>query len=187
VFDGFNYVALGHLHGPQEVPLAGSATRLAYSGSPLAYSFSERDHVKSVTLVELDGDGAVELRRIAAPVPRRLVQVSGELADLLARARGDLASLADCYVKVILTDKGRPVEPMAALRSRWPHTLVLEFAPAVVSDASVIDLRADARGADPAQIVCAFTEYVRGIPVEPELADLISELVSVTTAEQGKS
>ena len=57
VFDGVSYVALGHLHGPQEVRLAGSPTVVEYSGSPLAFSFSERDHVKSVTVVDIDGAG----------------------------------------------------------------------------------------------------------------------------------
>lgn len=183
VFEGFNYVALGHLHGPQVVKLEGSDTRLAYSGSPLAYSFSERDHVKSVTLVELSEGGTVDISRIPAPVPRRLVQVTGELAELRERARTDLAGLADCFVKVVLTDRGRPAEPMAALRALWPHTLVLEFA-TTHADPGVIDLRFDARGTDPARIVCAFTEYVRGIPAEPELAELISELVSATSLDQ---
>ena len=114
VFDGVNYVALGHLHGPQEVRLAGSPTVVEYSGSPLAFSFSERDHTKSVTVVDIDAAGVVATRRVPAPVPRPLVQVSGRLADLLDRAQGDLAGLADAWVKVVLTDPGRRGQPDGA-------------------------------------------------------------------------
>ncbi len=60
VFDGVNYVALGHLHGPQEVRIAGSSTVAEYSGSPLAFSFSERDHTKSVTVVDMDACGSCD-------------------------------------------------------------------------------------------------------------------------------
>ena len=129
VFDGVSYVALGHLHGPQEVRLAGTPTVVEYSGSPLAFSFSERDHTKSVTVVDIDAAGVVATRRVPAPVPRPLIQVHGRLADLLDRAHGDLSGLADAWVKVVLTDPGRLANPMEQLRAHWPHTLVLEFAP----------------------------------------------------------
>ncbi|HSN07099.1 MAG TPA: exonuclease SbcCD subunit D, partial [Candidatus Angelobacter sp.] len=108
VFDGVGYVALGHLHRPQEVRLGGGTTRLRYSGSPMAFSFSERHDVKSVVLLELDAEGVRELVTVPTPVPRPLRQVSGRLDDLLDRAATDLADLAGCWVKVVLTDPTRP-------------------------------------------------------------------------------
>ena len=69
VFDGVAYVALGHLHGPQEVRSGSPATRVVYSGSPLPFSFSEAAHTKSVAVVELEGSGAAQVRRVAAPHP----------------------------------------------------------------------------------------------------------------------
>src|SRR5215472_13900685 len=86
VLAGCCYLALGHLHGPQRVPVPGSATVARYSGSPLAFSFAERHQAKSVTLAELDGTGNVTTRLLPAPVPRPLTEVRGRLADLLARA-----------------------------------------------------------------------------------------------------
>ncbi len=64
VFDGIDYVALGHLHGPQRV---GTSDRIRYAGSPLAFSFGERHQRKSVTLVELAADGAVSVELVPAP------------------------------------------------------------------------------------------------------------------------
>ena len=80
VFDGVDYVALGHLHGPQRL-----AEHLRYSGSPLAYSFSEARHHKSVWLVDLDAHGLAGVERRELPVPRPLATVSGTLSEPVER------------------------------------------------------------------------------------------------------
>ncbi len=177
VFDGVSYVALGHLHGPQEVRLAGSSTVVEYSGSPLAFSFSERSHVKSVTVVELDGAGLVTTRRVPAPVPRPLVQVSGRLADLLDRAQHDLSGLADSWVKVVLTDPGRVANPMEQLRAHWPHTLVLEFAPE--RDGATLGPTRMSEASDPVEICAEFVGAVSGGPPTAMQREVLAEVVLV--------
>src|SRR5499425_886232 len=107
VLAGCSYLALGHLHGQQRVPVPASSTTARYCGSPLAFSFSEHQ-AKSVTLAEIDGAGNVTAELLPAPAPRPLRTVRGRLADLLARAGGDLADLANAWVKVVLTDPSRP-------------------------------------------------------------------------------
>jgi exonuclease SbcD len=180
VFAGFSYVALGHLHGPQEVALPG--TVVAYSGSPLAFSFSERDHVKSVAVVDLDATG-VSLRRVPTPVPRPLVQVTGRLAELLLRAEGDLAHAADAWVKVVLTDPGRVANPMERLREAWPNTLVLEFAPERAEGAGLSMARL-AEGADPVEICCDFVQAVSGdVPSPVQRTALREAVVACQRAE----
>jgi DNA repair protein SbcD/Mre11 len=182
VFDGFSYVALGHLHGPQDVPLSGSATVVAYSGSPLAFSFSERDHVKSVVVVDLDKAGVVSTRRIPTPVARPLVQVRGRLAELLVRASGDLADLSGAWVKVVLTDQGRVANPMEKLREAWPHTLVLEFEPD--REESDLPLPRLAEGADPVEICADFVRAVSGeSPSDFQRAVLLEALRDCQRAE----
>jgi DNA repair protein SbcD/Mre11 len=175
VFDGVTYVALGHLHGPQVVRLAGSSTVVEYSGSPLAFSFSERDHTKSVTVVDIDGAGGVSTRRVPAPVPRPLVQVSGRLADLLERAAGDLAGLGDAWVKVVLTDPGRVANPMEQLRAHWPHTLVLEFAPE--RDDASPGLTRLTEASDPVEICAEFVRTVSGDVPSPLQRSILAEVV----------
>jgi DNA repair protein SbcD/Mre11 len=175
VFDGVTYVALGHLHGPQVVRLAGSSTVVEYSGSPLAFSFSERDHTKSVTVVDIDGAGGVSTRRVPAPVPRPLVQVSGRLADLLERAAGDLAGLGDAWVKVVLTDPGRVANPMEQLRAHWPHTLVLEFAPE--RDDVSLGLTRLTEASDPVEICAEFVRTVSGDVPSPLQRSILAEVV----------
>jgi exonuclease SbcD len=163
VLAGCTYLALGHLHGQQRVPVPGSTTTARYCGSPLAFSFSE-NQAKSVTLAEIDGAGTVTTELLPAPVPRPLREVRGRLADLLARACGDLAGLADAWVKVVLTDRERPAAPMERLRERWPHVMALDFAPEGGLTSAEADLARLATASDPAEICGHFVEYVAGAP-----------------------
>ena len=177
VFDGISYVALGHLHRPQQVSLGGSTTVLRYSGSPIAFSFSEKGDAKSVTLVDLDGAGSVTTTAILAPVPRPLREVRGRLDDLLARASTDLTDLADAWVKVVLTDPSRPAAPMERLREHWPHTLVLDFAPEGTAVSEETDLARLRRTSDPVEVCTLFVEYVDRVPPTAEEAQLLRDAV----------
>ncbi|RYP87067.1 exonuclease SbcCD subunit D [Nocardioides guangzhouensis] len=123
VFDGVSYAALGHLHGRHTL-----TESVRYSGSPLAYSFSEADHLKGSWLVDLGSDGVGAAEFVEAPVPRRLKRLAGDLVDLLSDPR--LADHEDAWVQATLTDAERPHEPMERLRRRFPHTLRLAWEPA---------------------------------------------------------
>jgi DNA repair protein SbcD/Mre11 len=161
---GCSYLALGHLHGPQRVSVHGGGTVARYSGSPLAFSFSEAAHAKSAVLVEIDAAGRAETELLPAPVPRPLCQVRGRLSDLLARASGDLAGLSGAWVKAVLTDPVRPAAPMERLRERWPHTLVLDFDPDGGLASPDADLARLAAQSDPVEICGLFVEFVSGAP-----------------------
>lgn len=152
VFDGIHYTALGHLHGPHVL-----ADGLRYSGSPLAYSFSEAGQVKGSWLVELDAKGFASATWVDAPVPRRLSRLSGSLKDLLTDPA--LADHEDDWVQATLTDTRRPARAMEQLRRRFPHTLVLQF------PTPAADPRAPARpasGTSDHAIALDFVRHVRG-------------------------
>lgn len=122
VFADVDYVALGHLHGRQTL-----AEHVRYSGSPLAYSFSEAGHLKGSWLVELGATGLVSAEFIPAPVPRPLARIRGALETLLADRR--FAEAERAWVHATLTDATRPAQAMDRLRRRFPHALVLGFEP----------------------------------------------------------
>jgi DNA repair protein SbcD/Mre11 len=186
VFAGLRYVALGHLHGQQNVAPPPGTGAIRYSGSPLAFSFSERHHAKSVTLAEIDGAGEVTTTPLPVPVGRPLRQVCGRLGDLLAMAD---PGLADAWVKAVLTDTVRPVAPMERLRERWPHTLVIEFAPEGSLTSAEGDLGRLARAADPAEICAMFVEFTSGGPPDEEqravLADVVETVQHEDAADRG--
>lgn len=168
LFDGFDYAALGHLHGPQAL-----SPTLRYSGSPLPYSFSEAGQDKAMWLVDLDGAGRAQVERVPCPAPRPLARLRGTLDELLADP--ELARFEDCYLQVTLTDRGRPREPMERLRARFPHTLVLLFQPEGADRADAVSYRARTRGRDDVQVAAAFVEHVRGTPPTEAEAALLRE------------
>ncbi len=127
IFTGVDYAALGHLHGRHTL-----AEGVRYSGSPLAYSFSEAGHHKGSWLVELGRDGLSSAEFVDAPVPRRLATLRGDLEQLLTSATH--ASVEDHWLQVTLTDSRRPLRAMERLRERFPHTLLLAYEPTGVSE-----------------------------------------------------
>ena len=176
VFAGVSYAALGHLHGAQQV-----AERVRYSGSPLAFSFSERNHAKSVALVDIDAEGQVAVELVPTPVPRRLREVRGRLEQLLEL---EDPALAEAWVKAVITDPRRPMAPMERLRERWPHTLVLDFQPdGAVADPAV-DLVRASEAADPVEICAAFMEWVDAtVPDRDQEGELRSAVEAVRHLE----
>jgi exonuclease SbcD len=150
-FAGVDYVALGHIHQPQA---AGSNGR--YAGSPLAFSFSEVRHVKSVAVVEVGGE--VEL--LPCPVPRPLAVLRGTLEELLADARHGDAE--DAWVQVTLTDTVRPADAMERVRARFPHTVALSFEPEGGTTAAEGSYGRRLKGLDDRALTAAFVEDVRG-------------------------
>ncbi|EFL21139.1 putative nuclease SbcCD, D subunit [Streptomyces himastatinicus ATCC 53653] len=156
VFDGVDYVALGHLHGCQTL-----TERIRYSGSPLAYSFSEAAHRKSMWLVELGADGGLSAaERVDCPVPRPLARLRGPLEDLLADP--DLARHETAWVEATLTDPVRPYEPMARLAERFPHVLSLVFDPERPPDDPLASYAQRLRGRTDREIAEDFVAHVRG-------------------------
>lgn len=181
VFDGVSYVALGHLHGPQHVSLTGSATVLRYSGSPLAFSFSERNHDKSVSLVEIGSEGEISVTALPTPVRRPLRQVSGRLEAVLAGVTRDLQ---EAWVKVTLTDPDRMEEPMARLRKKMPHVLVLELAPD--RPALSNELPSLQGITDPVEIVAMFFRQVTGQGLDEAALAVVTEAVEATVTGAAK-
>jgi exonuclease SbcD len=179
VFDGVDYVALGHLHGPQTL-----APHLRYSGSPVAYSFSEARQHKSVWLVELGPDGLVDVERRPLPVPRRLATVRGELAEVLADRVNE--SLVDCYVSVVLTDPVRPVDGMRRLQERFPFAVRMEWQPAGASLAGAPRYGQRTKDRDDVELAGCFLADCRGSePAAGERRLLDEAFAAVRRAEVG--
>ncbi|MEV2246160.1 exonuclease SbcCD subunit D [Streptomyces sp. NPDC049970] len=155
VFDGVDYVALGHLHGSQTV-----TDRVRYSGSPLAYSFSEHVHRKTMWLVDLGPRGDLAAERIDCPVPRPLARLRGRLDSLLEDPV--LERHRESWVEATLTDPARPDEPMARLVERFPYTLSLVFDPERGPEDPLASYAQRLSGRDDQQIAEDFVAHVRG-------------------------
>lgn len=154
VFAGVDYTALGHLHGCQTI-----TERVRYSGSPLAYSFSEADHRKTMWLIDLDAEGGVTGERLDCPVPRRLARIRGRLDDLLHDPALDRHE--DAWVEATLTDPHRPDEPMARLAARFPHVVSLALEPDRAPEDPLASYAQRLRNRSDQQIAEDFVAHVR--------------------------
>jgi len=159
LFADFSYAALGHLHGRARL-----ADHVRYSGSPVAYSFSEVNHLKGSWLVELGPEGVERTDFVPAPVPRRMARVRGRLESVLADPA--LADREDHWLSVTLTDARRPVAAMERLRERFPHTLSLAFEPEAATRSPLS--APEITGRTDVDIAVGFVADVRGLEATTE-------------------
>ena len=171
-FDGPDYVALGHIHGRQQL-----SERVRYSGAPLHYSFGEQHKERGSWLVELDADGLASTQWLALPVPRALVTLTGALDEILSDE--NVAAHADDWVCAIYTDALPQHEPMRRLRERLPFCALVQHQPegADAADDRSYSQRLRTAVTDEERIE-AFLEHVRAGqgPSERE-AELIREVL----------
>jgi exonuclease SbcD len=181
LFDGFGYTALGHLHGRQSL-----SPTVRYSGSPLAYSFSEAKHRKGGWLVEVDATGITDVREVRWDAPRALAVLRGTLDHLLTAEEHAWAETA--YCQITLTDSQRPAQAMDKLRARFPDTLVLGFDPEGAAAAPPTSSRSRLAAADDdLPICCGFLAHVRGRSTdESEAAVLAEALEAVRLGEMSR-
>ncbi|MDW5598691.1 exonuclease SbcCD subunit D [Conexibacter stalactiti] len=177
VFAGADYVALGHLHGPQVV--GGGAGR--YAGSPLAFSFSEATQRKSVAVVEVPGgasggSGATSVELLPTPIPRPLATLRGTLDELLADPR--LRDREGAWVQATLTDPVRPSDAMERLRARFPHAVVLAFDPQGDQAGAPGDSYQRLRGLDDDELLRRFVADVRGSDADDDELTLLRDALT---------
>jgi exonuclease SbcD len=178
VFDGPDYVALGHIHGRSTL-----SDRVRYSGAPLHYSFSEAAKPRGAWLVDLDATGLASVDWVDLPVPRSLKVVTGSLDEILTDAA--LAGFENHWLSVVLTDTVRPLDGMRRLQARFPHCVTLEHRPALTAETSADSYAERVRGQSDIDIVSGFLAHVRnGVgPSDAEKAIVADVLAEVERAD----
>ncbi len=120
VFDGFSYCALGHLHRPQVVD---KRPHVRYSGSPLAYSFSERKDSKEVVVVDLDPEGNASIESVKVPVGRRARLITDHFDRVMQHPGFD----DDPFVRIELLDQTRIIDAHRRLRDKFPYLAEIAY------------------------------------------------------------
>lgn len=172
VFGGFDYVALGHLHRPQNC----GDERVRYCGSPLKYSFSEAGDVKSVTVVELAEKGNLTVRTVPIPAMRDMVELRGKYDELMQSSFYEGTSYREDYVRITLTDENDVPDAIGRLRVVYRNLMKLDY-----------DNERTRKGADefelpvekrtPFELFSEFFEMQNNKPMSKEQADLAMELI----------
>lgn len=176
-FDGAHYVALGHLHRPQSV----GQDHIRYSGSPLAFGFDEEGQQKSVSLVDLQADGSVEITSLPIAPLRNVRSVTGKLQELLAATE-----VSDDFVRVVLTDETPQIDPMKRVREFYPNAVQLAYQRnegprelRLAEQQMVID--------EPTKLTANFMDFVRGDPLsDVEVGIVDNALLALAAAEDSE-
>ena len=181
--DGFDYVALGHLHRPQ----ASWGERIRYSGSLLQYSFSEIGQTKSVNIVELGAKGEIQVESVPLVPFRQVRAIRGTLDELLNSAPTD--AMRDDYLLVQLLDRGPVLDGMARIQERYPNALHLEFPNRdfASSNSNPVTV-ADQRRLSDAELFAGFFAHVTGEGLTDAQAEAFTEVANeVRGTERGKA
>ena len=163
VFAAFDYVALGHIHGPQN--MAGS--RIRYCGTPLKYSFSEKNHVKSVTVAELKEKGSLTVRTVPLSPRHDLREIRGTYQELTLKANYE-GTATDDYLHVILTDPQDVPDALARLRVIYPNLMKLDYDNQRTRAQSTLDGAERAERKTEIQWFSEFYEAQNGQPMSEE-------------------
>lgn len=172
-----NYFALGHLHGPQEIPGPAECV-LRYSGSPIAFSFSEAEHEKSVTILDIE-DGEVSLRTVPTPVRRRLVTITDTIEAIEG---GDYDQFHDYYASVSVTGETHPTDMKQRVLKVLPYTITCLFVPDARPDLSEI-APVVVSSSDPKEICEEFFVAAGGTELNDHMKELIQS--AVETVREG--
>ena len=176
IFDGADYVALGHLHRCQT---AGRPS-ITYSGSPLAFGFDEVGSEKSVSIVDLGAEGECAISQIALSPLRVVREVKGLMADLLIEAE---KNPNDDYIKAVFTDEGEIIDPAGQLRTFYPNVLQIEREKKrdlVLSGSG----RAEAKLTDPKAVVSEFIKFVRDEKIKEVEEGYVDDILSEPIREE---
>lgn len=164
VFEPFDYVALGYIHGPQQV----AQETVRYCGTPLKYSFSEARHQKSVTVVELGQKGTVSVRTVPL-IPRRdLVELRGSYEELTYRGFYEGTSYREDYVHITLTDEEDIPDAVRKLRIIYPCLMKLDYDNKRTRAGICVDGAQDTEHRSPLELLEEFYQQQNGQPMSGE-------------------
>lgn len=185
-FDGFDYVALGHIHRPQNVAKneAGMG-RIRYSGTPLKYSLSEANHVKSVTVVELgdvcaNGVADLNIREIPLKPMRDVRKIEGPFAEIVSAEfrAGQVreGKSLDDYIYAVLTDENDVNDAAAKLRGYYPHLMTLSYNNSRTRSVANLDFE-NVDQKSPTEIFSDFFKEMNNRDMVAEESDFVRNLI----------
>jgi exonuclease SbcD len=176
LFDAYDYVALWHVHVPQQV----RRPEVRYCGTPLRYTFHEADHEKVLTLVDIDAGGSVTVEELPLKPLHDMREVSGYFEDLKEQAASEGAAAQD-YVRVTLLDDAL-MDALVKVREFYPNAMALDFARVKGAEVSQMS-RVEAIEAK--SLPELFSEYF-ALQTGEELSESQDELVATLAHEIGE-
>ena len=172
VFDGFDYVALGHLHKPQNC-----GEKIRYCGTPLKYSFSEVKDEKSLTLVELKEKGQVRIELLPITPLRGMSEIKGSYAEVMAKSYYDGTALTTDYLRVTLTDEDDIPDAAAKLRVVYKGLMEVRYDNARTRKNAEINGVKEVEKKTPLELFAEFFELQNNTPMSEEQRAFVTGIV----------
>ncbi len=173
VFADFDYVALGHIHEPQNV---GGQERIRYCGTPLKYSFSEAKHEKSITVLELGEKGNIRINLLPLKPLRDLRILRGKYEELMLKENYEGTNRED-YLKIILIDENEIPNVMNKLRTVYKNILQLEYDNTRTRSSENIVLVENVSMKSELELFAEFFEKQNGQTLDEEQAEYLRNLI----------
>ncbi|WP_208590992.1 exonuclease SbcCD subunit D [Gracilibacillus suaedae] len=177
IFKSFDYIALGHLHQPQKI----KSDFIRYSGSIMKYSFSEANHKKSVTILELDGMEKT-VYTIPLNAPKDLQIVEGYFEELLEEK---VVKATKDYLQIRLLDDGQIIDPVTKLRKLFPNILRLERKHHLVHQSlKEIQSIKEKQKMTHEQLFASFYKEIKGSELSEERAKYVQDVIKKVMVEE---
>ncbi len=177
-FKCFDYVALGHLHGPQNA----AGERIRYCGSPLKYSFSEARHTKSVTIAELREKGSLSVRTIPLIPLRDMIEIRGTYDEVVCREFYRTLD-TNSYVHITLTDENDIPEAVSKLRIVYPNLMKLDYDNKRTRATASLDLPEENAAKSPLELFAEFYENRNHTMLSDEQKSYLEERIKAIWEE----
>ncbi len=165
-FDDFDYVALGHIHSPQQV----GRKEVRYSGSPLKYSLSEVNNEKSVSLITIDAEKKVDVELVPIRPKRDLRHIKGKLRDLLAESN---VTAPDDYIYATLTDEEIINDAMGIFQQTYPHTVKIDYDNSHTMEIEQVDISKIAENRSFEDLISDFYRQIYSCEITEEEMDIM--------------
>lgn len=173
VFDGFDYVALGHIHSPQNC----TSERVRYCGTPLKYSFSEVKDKKSVTIVELANKDNLTIRTVPLDPMRDMVEIKGKYDDIMLKSFYENTTYQEDYVHITLTDEEDIVDAIGKLRTVYHNLMKLDYDNRRTRSVAQVDGAVDVETKTPIELFSDFYELQNNQPMSDEQKAFVEDLI----------
>ncbi len=176
VFEPFDYVALGHLHSPQNC----GSERIRYCGTPLKYSFSEAGDRKSVTVAELGEKGDLRIRTVDLVPKHDMAEIRGTYAEVTLRSFYENTSWPEDYVRIVLTDEQDVPDAAGKLRLIYHRMMKLDYDNKRTRSTAVIEGAGDVENRSPFELFSDFYEQQNNQPMSPDQEAYMRGLIEKT-------
>ena len=173
VFDDFDYIALGHIHSPQNC----TSEKVRYCGTPLKYSFSEAKDNKSVTIVDLAEKGSLSVKTVPLIPMRDMVEIKGRYNEIMLKSFYENTSYQEDYIHITLTDEEDIVDAIGKLRTVYHNLMKLDYDNKRTRSVAKVDGAVDVETKTPIELFSDFYELQNNQPMSDEQKAFVEDLI----------